>query len=249
MKKAVVGLLGLMSGLVLNSAVQAAPTEYRYDGKYQLQEYLWRQDGTGGAVATADYLIPFATPLSISFLYDPAAPLSPMDPADLAANTDESVFDRGYETTHAITQLSGVLGEHHFSAGSMLSSLYWQTNTYAGGYVSSRDLLSGVFSRRGDEMFGTDIETFSFTHSGENFTLTKLMLGHSGSGVEGVLPAGLAEGLGGPQAHFYFTGDAGSTLYMFNIGTVTAVPVPGAFWLFGSALLAPIALRRRSNKK
>jgi hypothetical protein len=68
------------------------------------------------------------------------------------------------------------------------------------------------------------------------------------SRVDGILPANLNLGIDmRTQARFYFTGDAGSGLDFTYLGGVTEVPVPGALWLFGSSLLAPVALRLRKT--
>ena len=136
----------------------------------------------------------------------------------------------------------------------------WANNLSLGGYTdwslpSTDPALTG-FNQKGSQMGdlfynqlgGVSSTSIATTHNGNYYLFSKVQSDVYWSGSE-YAP--------GPYNAWDFVTDAG---YQFNVnkstkhyawavrpGDVAAVPVPGAFWLFGSALVGLMGLKRRGS--
>jgi hypothetical protein len=233
---------------MLQSTVQAAPTQYRFDGLYRLFEYLEKPDGTITQLGAGDFLIPYGTPLSIDFSYDADVALTPLD---MPEDTSQTIYGDGFWAEGAITNVFGKFGADEFGADSTRTALYSLQQIppegWAGG-PQNQSIVNGIAGTFGTDVFGSGLRSYSFVRAGETFTLTNFALLFYASRVDGVLPADLNVGFDlNTQVRFYFAGDAGSGLDFTYLGGLTEVPVPGALWLFGSSLLTPVVLRLRKT--
>jgi hypothetical protein len=95
----------------------------------------------------------------------------------------------------------------------------------------------------------TGADTGTTSHA--DITFRNLGLAQDGAGEDGVRRAGLWEiifggAFSGASTITFESGNTGSSARSdFAVGSVTAVPLPAAAWMFGSALLGLVAFNRR----
>lgn len=232
------GLAGLLSVLVLSASVQAAPITYRLESSFHV-EMQSQAGGSGGLIGANGPLITGSQVFSAVFTYDSAVVTTPID---LPPNTADVTYLQAFLAPGAFTFLDVRIGDRQLATDNLTSSgiSYLMPQFVPADTIYHR---VGAVAELADDEPG-----LMATFGAHNFTLTYVSVTfEGGSSGGGGLPEFLTSS--DPQGHLQFTGDDGSTVsayYMF--GTLTQVPVPGAFWLFGSGLLAPIAMRLRRRK-
>lgn len=246
MKKIIQGVCWTFLGVTLQTAAHAAPIDYRFDTFIKWSEYLIQPDGASIQLNDSNFVFPRSELLSISFTYNASAVLSSYE---MPEDTADYTYGPGFQTDSAVTNVTGTLGGQQFFADALHSKLFSVAIHSPGVYPYTDNVLNGLggdFFTEG--VFGSGFQPFSFSYSGQNFVLTNFRMGFPSTRADGVLPDSLFGGGGFPSAELYFTSDDGYGLDLLYIGELTPVPVPGALWLFGSALL-PMALRIFSSKK
>jgi hypothetical protein len=241
MKKTALGFCGLLSVLVLNTTVQAAPINYRFEPNMHV-EFQGLPGGSLTLIGLNGPLIPASTALSLTFTYDSGVAVTPRD---LPPNSADVIYADMFDAAGAFTNIVGALDDYRFTAADVnsMSFSYMTPNIFPGDTVYGR--VGALGKTVGDD--GTD---FTGVLSGQNFRLANISLTFGGDPVSsGALPSHLSlYGGGSSQVQLGFIGDDGMVVQAAYFGVLTEVPLPGAFWLFGSSLLAPIALRRRNKK-
>jgi hypothetical protein len=240
MKKIVLGLCGLLSGLFLNGAVQAAPISYRFDPTMHVEMQHFA-DGSFGMIGLDGPLIPASAPLSFMFTYESEVVLTPRD---LPPSSTEVIYVDIFDAAGAFTNMAGTVGDYRFSVVDLSSMTlsYINPNIYPGDTINrSVGAVGRVIGEGGSDLTGV--------WSSQSFKLTNVSVTFGAGPVSGVLPFSLTAFGGGSNVQLDFTGDDGTVVTAAYFGTLTEVPLPGALWLFGSSLLAPLALRARNKKQ
>lgn len=242
MKKITSILSGLSCGLMLSATAQATPLTYRIDDFFAHIESHRMADGSVVDIGINGPLIPSSKGFSITFSYDSSVPLTQAALPPNAPNYPNMVYLEVFDAPGALTGITGSLGNYGFDVdvSNTLNFSFKQTNLY-GEPVFTRLWAEGsVASSEGD---------FSAAFVGQNFRLTNISLSFF-SGPVGTLPLNpLAVAGSSPNVQLLLTGDDGTTISAYYVmGRLTAVPLPGTFWLFGSGLLAPAMLRMRRQR-
>lgn len=244
MKKITSGFLFLFSGLVFNTAVHAAPVTYRADNWWHIFETHSSADGSSVQdVGVPQFLVPFMAPLSVTFNYDASVQLTP---TVVQPDTSEVDYLAAFDATGALTGIGGTIVGQSFNAtpSATTNFSYILLKVYPGTDVSTTLDMVGTISGAAPEFTrASDAQVFRLT--GMSFSF------RSGPDV-GVLPSIPSNGMGPSNTYveMLFTGDEDDKVVAkFYMGELTQVPLPGAAWLFGSAVLGPIALRMRRRRQ
>jgi hypothetical protein len=243
MKKSAQVLCGLLAGIFLNTATQAAPIVYRFDKWFQLSESYSLPDGSSvqrGLGQDLPTLLPVA-PLSITFKYDSSVAVIP---AELPTTPPGSAYYvEAFDAPGAFTQITGTFGSYDFAVSSArdMGFATIEPSIYPGDVIQRRvGAIGPTTSHEGD---------YIAVLNGQDFKLAYISMSFYGGPTAGVLPASLPMGLDlNMNVQLLFAGADGTPMNAFYLGRLTEVPLPGAFWLFGSGLLAPIVLRARKNR-
>lgn len=235
-------IASLFVALLLQTAAHAAPMAYRFTSTFQWYESIDDGSPVSPILAPEDYLLPENLPLVIDFTYSDAADFAPID---IPATAYPGTY-RASASSNAITGIEGTIGAHRFAADSLYSQLF-TTHPDPGAILSGNfNLLGGSVGAVNGQSTGSGFEPF--VAAGMPLAYMSIEFYHDVS-PEGA-PFDMSAALKNmAQVNLNFDMGDGKTLNATYFGQLQAVPVPAAFWLFGSGLAGMVGLKRRTRKE
>lgn len=243
MKKQATAALFALAGCVMQSTAHAATT-YRFDNFLHIHETQWLANGTSVSLAPAEFLIPFgfASPVSITFTYDPDVALTPLD---VPPDTDGVHYLENLSAPGALTDFVGTIGDYRFS---MTPSVTTNVSVVLIDFYPGTDSETRLGALGSTTAIGP---AFSGAFDSRVYTLAQASLSfYSGPDVH-ALPADLLSVPLGttPYLQLQLVADDGSSIVSsFYVGQISEVPVPASAWLLGTGLVGLAGLGRRGKK-
>lgn len=236
-------LSGLFIGLLLQTAAHAAPAAYRFTGYPVIVAIL--TNGGGAVLLNPDeYSLPASSQLVIDFTYDDNASYSPDVPVSVTPGTLWTS-----ESDNAIANLYGTVGDYRFAAATLHSTLWVDRRDTTDPITDNSNALESRVSVIAGAPFGTGF--VPFTLEGSPLVNVSISLAHNVSPAGGAFDISLVNYPFGAQVTLAFDMGDGKFLSMLYDGQLQAVPVPPAFWLFGSGLAGMLVSGRckKASKK